>query len=127
MIDPGCGEAWTCARCQRLVLGEGSWGISPSALCTCGDARQPVRPLPPSAVSSTGTAPNAARSRPPSSPIDRGEALAEALRKIAAQEHSADMSVDEQLDGDFEDAYNTMGDIARAALAAYAEAKGESR
>lgn len=39
-----------------------------------------------------------------------------ALEEIAKQEQSPDMSVDQQLDGDFEGAYNHMIGVAREAL-----------
>jgi hypothetical protein len=51
----------------------------------------------------------------------RNEALEASLREIAAQELSADMSVDDQLGGDFEGAYNQLIEIARAAIKKAAE------
>lgn len=39
------GHAWTCRTCGRLVLGEGNYGISPDALCTC--CSHDRRPEPP--------------------------------------------------------------------------------
>ena len=44
-------------------------------------------------------------------------ALLEALTEIARQELSTEMSVDDQLGGDFEGAYNAIVEIARAAIA----------
>lgn len=46
--------------------------------------------------------------------------MREALEKIARQDLSVDMSVDDQLGGDFEGAYNYMIEDARAALSARA-------
>lgn len=43
--------------------------------------------------------------------------LLQVLGKIAGQELSADMSVDQQLDSDFEGAYNHMIELARAVIA----------
>lgn len=42
---PGHGEAWPCATCGRLVLGGGSWGIAPTAVCGCFEPK-PVAPSP---------------------------------------------------------------------------------
>lgn len=47
--------------------------------------------------------------------------LREALEKIARQTLSVDMSVDDQLGGDFEGAYNYMIEDARAALSVEGE------
>lgn len=47
----------------------------------------------------------------------RSEALEACLQGIAKQELSPDMTVDQQLDGDFEGAYNHMIELARRALA----------
>lgn len=53
-----------------------------------------------------------------SSSAERG--MREALEKIARQDLSVDMSVDDQLGGDFEGAYNFMIEDARVALSARA-------
>ncbi len=44
--------------------------------------------------------------------------LLQVLGRIAGQELSADMSVDDQLDADFEGAYNSIIELARAFIAA---------
>ncbi len=48
--------------------------------------------------------------------LERDAPMREALEEIAKQELSADMSVDDQLGGDFEGAYDHMIELARAAL-----------
>lgn len=48
---------------------------------------------------------------------DQKRELLAALKEFAKQELSADMSVDDQLGGDFEGAYNHMIELARAAVA----------
>lgn len=48
----------------------------------------------------------------------------EALEKIAGQELTADMSVDDQLGGDFEGAYDHIIELARATLTTDSDKKG---
>lgn len=45
MSYPGRGDAWPCATCGKLVLGDGAWGISPDAVCFCA-VKRPLHPTP---------------------------------------------------------------------------------